>query len=197
MKLSVIVPVWNQEELVLRALNSVPVRNDIEIIVIDDNSTDGTYEEVEIYKRYSKKNIILLHSDTQLHPAGAMNWGIDVAQGEYITQLDSDDYLETYNFNELMNMGRTEDLIFFCNQANDGGIWNPEKIGGICDHVCWYKRSFVGDIRMGKGKWGQGWAFHHAILAENPSKFYYDKVVYHYNYPREGSVYDLGKRGLL
>lgn len=197
MKISVIVPVWNQEELVLRALNSVPVRNDIEIIVIDDNSTDGTYEEVEIYKGYSKQNIILLHSDTQLHPAGAMNWGIDVAQGEYITQLDSDDYLETNNFVELMEMRRTEDLIFFCNQSNNGEIWNPEKIGGICDHVCWYKRNFVGDTRMGKGKWGQGWAFHQSILAGNPSKFYYNKVVYHYNYPREGSVYDLGKRGLL
>ena len=39
---TVIIPVYNQEELVIKALESIPKRNDIEIIVIDDGSTDKT-----------------------------------------------------------------------------------------------------------------------------------------------------------
>jgi glycosyltransferase involved in cell wall biosynthesis len=41
-KVSVIIPVYNQEVLVLKALDSIPTRDDIEIIVIDDGSTDDT-----------------------------------------------------------------------------------------------------------------------------------------------------------
>ena len=43
-KLSVIIPAYNQEQLVLQAIDSIPERNDIEIIVIDDCSFDDTFE---------------------------------------------------------------------------------------------------------------------------------------------------------
>ena len=42
MKVSVIIPVYNQEELIIRCLDSIPKRDDIEIIVINDGSTDKT-----------------------------------------------------------------------------------------------------------------------------------------------------------
>ena len=44
MKVSIIMAVYNQPELVVRALDSVPRRNDIELIIIDDGSTDTSYE---------------------------------------------------------------------------------------------------------------------------------------------------------
>ena len=45
-KLSIIVPVYNQENLIIRALDSIPKREDIEVIVVNDGSTDSTLEKV-------------------------------------------------------------------------------------------------------------------------------------------------------
>lgn len=197
MKLSVIMPVFNQEALVLKALSSIPCRDDVEIIVVDDCSTDGSWSELKLYQYYSDQKIVLLQNEKRLYCGGSVNVGLDHSKGEYITQIDSDDYVYPEAFNKLLNMGRKEDLIFFCNEINNGEIWNPEKEDGLCDHVCWYRKDIVGDIRMGSGKWAQGWDFHQKILNKNPTRFYFDEVVYHYNYPREDSNYDLGSKGLL
>ena len=49
-KLSVCIPVWNQEVLVLRALDHIPRRDDVEVLVRDDGSTDNTYQNLLRYK---------------------------------------------------------------------------------------------------------------------------------------------------
>ena len=49
-KLSVLIPVWNQEELVINALEHLPRREDIEILVRDDGSTDNTLANLKKYK---------------------------------------------------------------------------------------------------------------------------------------------------
>ena len=45
-KLTVIIPVYNQEELILRALYSIPNREDVQIIVVNDGSTDRTHDKI-------------------------------------------------------------------------------------------------------------------------------------------------------
>lgn len=42
-KLSIIVPVYNQQDLIIRALESIPKRKDIEVVIVNDGSTDNTY----------------------------------------------------------------------------------------------------------------------------------------------------------
>lgn len=197
MKLSIIMPVRNGEEWVLRALQSIPKSKDIEIIVIDDCSLDDTYSLVETYSKYADKNIRLFINECRGYASSCINYGIELAHGDYFTQLDCDDYLITKNFLKLFQLDRTEDVIFFHNEIDSGEIWKPEECEGYCDHVCWYKKSFVGDIRHAFGKTGTGWQFHRSILAKNPTVFYYKEPVYHYTYPREGSNYDLAKKGLL
>ena len=49
-KLSILTPVWNQEELVIKGLDSIPRRDDIEVIVRDDGSTDNTLANLKKYK---------------------------------------------------------------------------------------------------------------------------------------------------
>ena len=49
--LSILIPVYNQEDLVIKAINSVPERDDIEIIVVDDASTDKTVENLRKLSR--------------------------------------------------------------------------------------------------------------------------------------------------
>ena len=196
-KLTIIIPVFNQEKLILRALDSIPIRDDIEIIVINDGSTDQTKEVIE---NYDFKNLtIIIDSPINEGCAASLNKGIELAHGEYILQLDSDDYLITNNFNLFLDEIKEshEDLIFFINEINNGELWVPGITEGLCDHVCLYKKDIIGDTRYPILRCTAGRTFHDNILEKEHSEFYTTKLIYHYNYPREGSNVDLYMKGLL
>lgn len=92
MKISAIIPVYNGSLLINRCLNSVFSQNgnhELEVIVIDDGSTDNSIEIVINYP----KHIRLIKQENQ-GPAAARNRGIEVATGKYMAFLDADDYWE-------------------------------------------------------------------------------------------------------
>lgn len=93
-KVSVIMPVYNSEKYLPVALDSVLAQTlkDIEIICVDDGSTDSS---VEILREYQKKDDRLTVLCQKNSFAGvARNYGMSVATGEYLSFLDSDDYFE-------------------------------------------------------------------------------------------------------
>ena len=197
--LSIIIPVYNQEELVIRALKSIPNRDDIEVIVIDDASTDNTFKNIYNYIRDNHKEYIILQNDMNKKCAASLNIGLNEAKGKYILQLDSDDYLYTINMNAFMNRlyEYDEDLIFFNNQINDGSIYSPKINKCLCDHICIYKKELIGDTRWPELNCTAGWFFHQDILSKPHTERYVDDILYHYNYPREGSNYDLFIKGII
>ncbi|PJA94745.1 hypothetical protein CO130_02855, partial [Candidatus Jorgensenbacteria bacterium CG_4_9_14_3_um_filter_38_10] len=85
---SIIIPAYNAEKYIQRALESALAQTykDIEIIVIDDGSTDKT---AEIIKTYQDPRIIYFFQKNQ-GQGPARNNGIKKSQGEYITFLDAD-----------------------------------------------------------------------------------------------------------
>lgn len=91
-KISVIIPVYNREKYIGECLNSVlsQTLKEIEVICIDDGSTDGTYD---ILLDYSRKynNVSVLHQDNK-GSGPARNKGIECARGQYVCFMDSDDY---------------------------------------------------------------------------------------------------------
>lgn len=91
--ISVIIPSYNRERTIERAINSVLEQSysKYEIIIIDDASTDNT---VEIIKRIKRNEIILLVNDTNKGACYSRNAGIEAARGKYIAFLDSDDEWE-------------------------------------------------------------------------------------------------------
>ncbi|TAL61638.1 MAG: glycosyltransferase family 2 protein [Bacteroidetes bacterium] len=94
MKVSVIIPSYNTEQYIVSCVESVlsQTYKNIEIICIDDCSTDGTYEILQSYaQKYSK--IILQSNKENKGAAFSRNRGLHIAQGEYIQFLDSDDSL--------------------------------------------------------------------------------------------------------
>ncbi len=102
--ISLIVPVFNVEKYLKRCLDSLISQSykNIEIILIDDGSTD---ESGKICDRYAKEhsNIIkVLHQENQ-GLSMARNAGLDIAIGEYIGFVDSDDYVEPKMFERLYN----------------------------------------------------------------------------------------------
>lgn len=90
--MSVIVPVYNREHIVPRALDSILAQTyePLEIIAIDDGSTDGSRRVLEDYShRYP--GVVRVVGQSNAGPAVARNTGLRRARGEYIAFLDSDD----------------------------------------------------------------------------------------------------------
>ena len=94
-KISVIVPVYNVENYLIQCLDSIinQTLKDIEIICVDDCSPDNSIEILEEYKNKDNRINIIRHSNNQgLGPA--RNTGLKHANGEYISFIDSDDYID-------------------------------------------------------------------------------------------------------
>ena len=92
MSLSIIIPIYNKSEYLVECIESVRGQSlkDIEIICVDDGSTDGSAEIVaEFVKRDSRIKLI---EQQNLGAGASRNAGIKVAKGEYIAFLDADDY---------------------------------------------------------------------------------------------------------
>lgn len=102
-KISVIVPIYNVEQYLEKCLDSIlqQTLEDIEIICVDDGSTDGSGETLDRYVQLDKR-IIVLHRSNAGYGA-AMNAGLDVATGDYIGIVESDDCIESCMYEQLWN----------------------------------------------------------------------------------------------
>lgn len=91
---SVIIPVYNMEKRIVFCLESLLVQQykNLEIVIVDDGSTDNTYSVCRTYA--NKDNRIKLLSKPNSGVADATNLGLDQASGDYILFVDSDDYIE-------------------------------------------------------------------------------------------------------
>ena len=107
-KVSVIIPVYNVEKYLPECLDSVisQTLKEIEIICVDDGSTDNS---VNILKEYAKKDKrITVLRQTNLHAGVARNAGIAVAKGEYFSFLDSDDFFELDMLESLVKIAKKD-----------------------------------------------------------------------------------------
>lgn len=111
-KVSIIIPTYNVEPYLEEAMESVTRQTlkDIEIICINDGSTDGS---LDILKRYAAKDdrIILVDKENEGYGVG-MNIGLDRASGEYIGILEPDDYVANTMFEDLYRVAAENDLDF-------------------------------------------------------------------------------------
>ena len=98
---SFIIPSFNNGNLIEKCINSILLNKlKKEIIIIDDGSTDNT---PEICKRYQKKNSSIKYiRQKNQGVAAARNKGVEIAKGDFIFFLDSDDYISN-NFLEIVN----------------------------------------------------------------------------------------------
>lgn len=197
MKISVIIPVYNQEELVIRAIESVPKRNDIEIIAIDDGSQDNSWKSL---RQNLKRNMTIVRNPFNRGVAYTVNRGYDLAKGEYVVLLGSDDYFYTEEFEKCIEELDGTDLVYYDMQINNGDIWevNNESKTVLCGSVKFMRREFIGDTRCPEGKKsGEDKPFYEELLRKKPTEKFTHLVVKHYNHPREGSLTDLVRKGII
>ena len=112
MRLSVIVPVYNVQNYLRECLDSLVAQSydDMEIICVDDGSTDLSGDILDEYKEIHS-NMKVFHKENEGY-GKAMNYGIERAQGEYIGFVESDDFADSEMFSELMaNVEKDVDVI--------------------------------------------------------------------------------------
>lgn len=99
-KVSVIIPVYNAEKYLRKCVNSVLTQTlrDIEIILINDGSTDGSSDICDEYLQYP--NLQVIHQKNA-GASAARNAGLAIATGEYIGFVDSDDYIAEDMYEKL------------------------------------------------------------------------------------------------
>lgn len=101
--LSIIIPIYNSELYLRRCLDSVisQTYKNLEIICVDDGSTDKSCQILDEYKEKDSR-IIILKSNHQ-GVSAARNAGLDVATGDYIGFVDSDDYISKEMYEQLIS----------------------------------------------------------------------------------------------
>ena len=94
LKLSVIVPVYKVEKYLRRCIDSILEQNyrDIELILVDDGSPDWCPEMCDQYQKKDKRVRVIHQKNSGV--AVARNAGMRMATGDYITFVDSDDYID-------------------------------------------------------------------------------------------------------
>ncbi len=154
MKVSIIIPVYNAEKYINDCMESIlkELNNDIEILLIDDGSTDYSYE---LIKSYETENIRVFHHDNH-GVSYTRNRGIREAEGEYLVFVDSDDILSDNWKNIILSAINSEDVIYFSNQFNTEdvkkrnilenifAVKSTTKLGNMsspCSKL--YKRDFI------------------------------------------------------
>jgi glycosyltransferase involved in cell wall biosynthesis len=94
-KVSVIVPAYNAHDTLARCLGSLvnQTLQEIEVIVVNDCSKDDTWEIMKRCKKQFPDKVEIINSEVNRGPGGARNQALEVATGEYIGLVDSDDYV--------------------------------------------------------------------------------------------------------
>ena len=128
-----------------------------------------------------------------------MNRLIAEATGDYVAIIDSDDYYLPSIRDVLAQVDGQYDIYYYNMVTKHGYLFTKDDT----NRYSWpgqfkiIRRIFIGDAVFTKRKDIAGdWDFNRALMDRNPTSKYTDIVAYWYNYPREGSEYDLHLRGL-
>ena len=147
--ISVIIPTYNREHLILNAINSVLRQSfqDWDLIVVDDASTDNT---AQVLNKLEDNRIKYVRSDINGGNAYARNIGVKKAKGKFISFLDSDDVMEPECLQEFYLLIKEKPDTNFAfggyyifntvTQQKTKVLWRPDR-----------KKSFLKDLRIGTG----------------------------------------------
>ena len=213
-KVSVIIPVYNVEQYLKQCLDSVvnQTLKDIEIIVVNDGSTDNSLEIIYEYSN-KYKNIKVINKQNE-GCYKARNIGLENAKGEYVAFLDSDDYIESNMYEKLYLKAKETDadivsssyyisqdnklkIVDFSSSAKLLKKSNNRLIGAeniLLDAVIWsriFKRQILIDrkIKFHSDIYAADDTFFHFISVLNTKKIVYiSDILYTYRISRNGSI---------
>ncbi len=171
MKLSIIVPVYNAEKYLEKCLDSLvnQTMKDYEIILINDGSPDNSQAVMDRY-REQYPELIKTRTVQNGGQGRARNIGIEMAQGEYLGFVDSDDWVSTEMYEKMCRLMDEKNADVVCCDIEEQYADGSRRIvkhsgdkksllstGSACDKV--FRRSKVGNIRFPEGVWYEDFEF--------------------------------------
>lgn len=137
-KVSVIIPCYGVEKYLDRCMESVvnQTLQEIEIILVDDGSPDRVPEMCDEYARHDSRVKVIHKPNAGL--GYARNSGLEIATGEYVAFVDSDDYIDTRMYEELYEKAKASDcdaVLCGFNIESIHGVWT--KSSEVKEYVVW------------------------------------------------------------
>lgn len=199
-KVSVIVPVYNVENYLIECLESLVSQTlqDIEIICVNDGSTDKSPLILENYKKNYPQIRVFTKQNGGL--SDARNFGLKHATGEYVAFVDSDDYVDSNMFKIMYDTIVNKDADLCISQIKE--VYQTEK-KDLVDHndiypmlghpTVWnklYKHEWIKkfNIEFPVGLWYEDNVFTYKYLLNQPKITYVDNSLYYYRKERIGSI---------
>lgn len=216
--ISIIVPVYNVEEYLPKCLDSIIQQSykNIEVLLINDGSTDNSLKICEEYKKYDNRITIFSQENSGL--SSARNLGLDNALGSFISFIDSDDYVSPDFITDLYSLLKnTSSNIAMCNYMQvQASELNPISSQSIplkiqeysgCEYlhllyskefavgkiVVWnklYSRSIWDNLRFPIGRLNEDEAIIHYIY-DKANKIAITSEILYFYVKRQGSIMDV------
>ena len=189
-KVSVIVPVYNVEKYISKCLESLvnQTLKEIEIIAVNDGSPDNSQKIIDKFqKKYSKKiKSFIKDNEGQ---GSARNLGLKYAKGEYISFVDSDDFIDKEMLEKMYNLAKKDNSdIVICDMKDyysDGTFkeFNCTKYNSVyevtpssCNKI--FRKSIIGNIKFLNKLWYEDFNFTTKMLLKSPKISVINKSYY-------------------
>jgi len=192
MKLSVIIPVYNAEKYLRECVDSVlnQTENDLEIILVNDGSPDNSGAIIAEYAARCPEKITAITVENG-GQGRARNCGIDIARGEFLSFIDSDDYIEPDMYALMLAAAEENDAdVVVCDMEkhfDDGrreyvhaALQNAPLASAGSSSNKIFRRSAVGAIRFPTGLGYEDFAFSAKLLMLSRKTVFVDKPLYVY-----------------
>ncbi len=192
-KISIIMPAYNSERFIKKALSSIPYDDDIEVIVINDGSTDNTRSIAEEFD-----TIIIDHKEN-MGIGYSRHEALDITRGEYIMFFDSDDEIVKDNFLKVKEMLDGSDIVYFDLKQNDGMVLHltPETKGIYPGADKFLRKEYINQFDYPTVRKYEDVIFNNEIHAKPHTDRYTNLIVVNYNFPRADSTSAKWARGEL
>lgn len=209
--ISVIIPIYNVESYLRRCLDSVlrQTYSNLEIILVDDGSPDNCPSICDEYANNDTRIVVIHKKNGGL--SDARNAGLDICRGDYITFVDSDDWVNEKYVERLITIAnkRDADLVIGEHKKTGNGInledqqnhyekefSNKEAIRILFENKCasftmscgkLYKKNLFETIRFPLNKYHED-NYTTYLIFYNTKKIVYTTQVLYYYFQREGSI---------
>lgn len=202
MKLSIIVPVYNVRPFLEDCLASLVNQTvkDYELILVDDGSSDGSAEIIERYAKSYPKLIKTLRVENG-GQGRARNFGIDMASGEFLGFVDSDDWVVPEMYEKLIARAEETDAdLVYCDLMGSYADGRTEYLpcvlhqnkmsaaGSACNKL--FRRQLVGDVRFPTGLWYEDFSFSAKLLMKTERIEYVREALYVYRCGQESTMHN-------
>ena len=189
-KVSVIIPAYNTETYIKQCIESILQQTliEIEIIVVDDGSSDGTLNILTEYENNYPEKIRVFHKENG-GQASARNLALQYAKGEFLGFVDSDDWIDLEMYEEMYNKAKEEgadivicdtidhyldhDVLHHASSFDDKFSVTPSA----CNKI--FKASFAKGIRFPEGLWYEDFEYTTKLLMMTEKISVIHKFFYH------------------